>query len=264
MTPGNRARICPSCRRRVVGSCSQCQAQRQPKPRRNRVGYGRREADRRADTVRAWVERNGWVCPGWRRDSHESQELTADHVDPLALGGPQSGELAVLCKTCNSAKQEQLPPPVHTGFTLTVVAGAPCAGKNSYVREHAGPLDLIVDYDALATALQVAGLSHGHVDAHKVFVWEARDAVLERLRLGGHGVRHAWVIASAPKRKDRERLRHRYGAEVVVVMSPEEVCLRRAMNERPADWCGYVRSWFRDYEPDPRDEVVHGYVTAGV
>lgn len=206
------------------------------------------------------MERNGWVCPGWRRDGHPSRELTADHVDPIALGGPQGGALAVLCKSCNSAKQAQLPPPEIPGLTLTLVAGPPCGGKNTYIRARADPDDLVIDYDALAVALQVSGETHGHVEVHKPFVWEARDAVLERLRLGGHGVRRAWLIASAPKRKDRERFRNRYGARVVVVHSPEDVCLRRAMGERPGDWHAYVRNWFRDYEPDPRDEVVKGYI----
>jgi predicted kinase len=255
-------RICPGCRRRVIGKCVTCQpfsAGKPAKPRASRQGYGRREADRRHDTVRAWVERNGWVCPGWQRERHPATDLTADHIDPLGLGGPQGGELAVLCKSCNSAKQDSLPPPEVPGLTVTLVAGPPCGGKNTYVLSQAGPADLVVDFDALAVALQPKGSTHGHVEAHKQFVFEARDAVLERLRLGGHGVRAAWVIASAPKKVDRERYRRRYGARVVVVSSPEEVCLRRAMGERPGDWYGYVRDWFAAYEPDPRDVVVRGF-----
>lgn len=259
-------RICPGCRRRVTGKCPSCNASKPPsapsKPA-NRIGYGRREADRRNDTVRAWVDRNGWLCPGWKRDAHSAKDLTADHVDPIGLGGPQSGALEVLCKSCNSAKQDSLPPPELAGLTLTLIAGPPCGGKSSYLLAHAQPTDLVVDYDALAVALQPAGTTHGHVETHKQFVWEARDAVLERLRLGNHGVRRAWVIASAPRKADRDRYRQRYGAQVVVVLSPEEVCLRRAMGERPGDWYGYVRNWFGSYEPDPRDTVVRGYDPGG-
>lgn len=262
-------RICPTCRRTVTGQCELCDqnprefrapvsAPRQGSKRR--AGYGRREADRRNDTVRAWVERNGWNCPGWKRAAHPAQDLTADHLDPPGLGGAEGGPLAVLCRSCNSAKQDSLPPPVTPGFVLTLIAGPPCGGKNTYLAGQAGPQDLIVDFDALAVALQPSGRSHGHVAAHKPLVCEARDAVLERLRLGGHGVRRAWVIASAPRRADRERYRHRYAARVVVVMSPEEVCLRRAMGQRPDSWAGYVRDWFAAYEPDERDELVDGFV----
>lgn len=255
-------RVCPGCRQRVTGKCLRCNASSaSPAPKRQakRAGYGRREADRRHDTVRAWVQRNGWTCPGWKRDPHPAKDLTADHVDPLALGGPQSGELEVLCKSCNSAKQAFLPPPVIPGLTLTLVSGPPCGGKSTYVKTHAQPTDLIVDYDALAVALQPAGSTHQHVEAHKHLIWEARDAILERLRLGEHGVRNAWVIASAPKKADRQRYRQRYGAQVVVVMSPEEVCLRRSLGERPGDWYGHVRDWFASYERDERDRVVDGF-----
>lgn len=250
----------------MIGKCDVCEQPKaaQPPPlRASRAGYGRREADRRKDTVRAWVERNGWVCPGWNRGEHPAKDLTADHVDPLGLGGPQTGALEVLCKPCNSAKQDSLPPPQIPGLTVTLIAGPPCGGKSSYLLAHADPTDLVVDYDALAVALQPAGASHGHIETHKQFVWEARDAVLERLRLGNHGVRRAWVIASAPRKADRNRYRQRYGAQVVVVMSPEEVCLRRSLGERPGDWYGYVRSWFSSYEPDARDTVVHGYDPEG-
>lgn len=257
-------RICPGCRKPVRGKCLSCNASRSPDaPKRTqakRAGYGRREMDRRHDTVRAWVQRNGWVCPGWRRDTHPAKDLTADHVDPIGLGGPQDGALEVLCRSCNSAKQASLPPPAVPGLTLTLVAGPPCGGKSTYVRTHAAVSDLIVDYDALAIALQPAGATHQHIEAHKHFIWEARDAILERLRLGGHGVRTAWVIASAPKRADRDRYRNRYGAQVVMVWSPEEVCLRRSLGERPEDWFGHVRGWFASYERDDRDLVVDGFV----
>ena len=64
------------------------------------------EQQRRARTVRAWVQTHGLWCPGWRRDPHPSSDLTADHVTPVAAGGREDGELAVLCRPCNSAKRD--------------------------------------------------------------------------------------------------------------------------------------------------------------
>ncbi|UBU10018.1 AAA family ATPase [Nonomuraea gerenzanensis] len=141
-------------------------------------------------------------------------------------------------------------------MTVTLVAGPPCSGKSTYVREQALASDLVVDYDALAAALRVDGELYAHLDSHRPFVTEARDAVLDRVVLGNHGVRRVWVMASAAKRAVRESYRRRYGAAVVVVWAPEEVCLRRAMGERPAAWWGHVRGWFEAYEADERDLVV--------
>jgi hypothetical protein len=205
------------------------------------------------------VEQYGWVCPGWQRDAHPAIDLTADHINPSAAGGRMGGPLRVLCRSCNSARQAELDTPVVPGLTLTLVAGPPAAGKNAYVRGHAGERDLVLDYDALAAALQVGGTGlYEHVEAHKPMVCEARDAVLDRLVLGNHDVRCVWVISTAPKRAVRESYRRRYGAHVVVVLAAEEVCLRRAMGERPMEWRRYVREWFDDYEPDPADQVVKG------
>ncbi|MEV4173996.1 AAA family ATPase [Nonomuraea sp. NPDC049709] len=248
-------RICPGCRQRVVGKCPICD---QPGPRRlrQRAGYGRDERRRRADVVRVHVEQHGWVCPGWQRAPHASEDLTADHVQPTARGGDPAGPLRVLCRPCNSARRAELDTPQLVGVSVTLVAGPPCSGKSSYVREHALASDLVVDYDRLAAALRVDGEMYAHLDSHRPFVAEARDAVLDRVILGNHGVRRVWVMATAAKRAVRESYRRRYAADVVVVWAPEEVCLRRAMGERPQAWWGHVRGWFAAYEPDERDTVI--------
>jgi len=45
-------------------------------------------------------------CPGYQRDPHPAIDLTADHIVPLAAGGAplDIGNLAVLCRSCNSTK----------------------------------------------------------------------------------------------------------------------------------------------------------------
>jgi HNH endonuclease len=255
-------RICPGCRRRVVGKCATCDAARpaaKQKPKAKDPTYGLRERNRRSDTVAAWVAMHGWVCPGWQRPEHPAEELAADHIIARRLGGPQDGPLQVLCKSCNSAKGANLPTPIVAGLAVILVCGPPCGGKNRYVREHAGSGDLIVDYDALAVALQLGAKSHQHRDAHRPFIAEARDAILDRAMMGNHGVRRIWAIHGGAKRIDRDHYRRRYGAHVVLIHSPEDVCLARAQGQRPGDWTRYIRRWFSQYEADERDEVVRGH-----
>lgn len=64
----------------------------------------RAEQERRSAAIRHHVAIHGWTCPG--DDSHVSHpctDLTAHHVDAVALGGNPHGELAVLCRSRNSA-----------------------------------------------------------------------------------------------------------------------------------------------------------------
>lgn len=257
-------KICPGCRLPVRGQCPRCDQggrRRVVAGPRSRQGYTRRERIRRADAVRAHVEQHGWVCPGWQRDPHPAENLTADHIVPTGLGGEQSGELRVLCRSCNSARGSSMADKRAPGLEVVLVAGPPCAGKNRYISEYADHDDLVLDLDALSEAMSLAG-TYEFIEAHLPIVTEARDAALERLLLGNHKVRRCWVISTAPERKRRAYYRQRYGARSVVLWWPEETCLLRAMNERPPQWQEYVRRWFDRYEPDPADEVLRSWQAA--
>jgi hypothetical protein len=69
----------------------------------------RHERNRRSETVNAWVQANGWLCPGWRRPPHQSHDLTAAHAVPVVHGGG-NGPLTVLCRACNSRQATRLTP----------------------------------------------------------------------------------------------------------------------------------------------------------
>lgn len=84
------------------------QAHERQRQRRKRIvrPYTWTEQQRRAKAVTDWVDTNGWLCPGYNRAPHESDDLTADHVHAVAAGGPEAGRLQVLCRSCNSAKRD--------------------------------------------------------------------------------------------------------------------------------------------------------------
>lgn len=72
-----------------------------------RPAYDYKERKRREAAVAAHRKDWGEVCFGWRRKPHPTSPdnpLTADHVKSVAAGGLESGELSVLCRSCNSAK----------------------------------------------------------------------------------------------------------------------------------------------------------------
>ncbi|MCM2580457.1 AAA family ATPase [Streptomyces meridianus] len=179
-----------------------------------------------------------------------------DHIRPHR-GDEQlafdRGNLQALCKPCHDAKTAR-----ETGFAgggrkqagaarITLVCGPPCSGKSSYVREHAERGDLVIDWDALAVAL---GSSHGHdhPPALRPFIAEARDAVTARLDRA-HNLTAAWIIATAPRQSDRERLAP--GADVVLLATPEDECTRRARRDgRPHGTIEAIESWWRTYRAD--------------
>jgi len=129
----------------------------------------------------------------------------------------------------------------------TLVTGAPCSGKNTYVDQNKQPGDLVVDYDAIMAVLSGHDV-HQHSAAIRSYAYDARDAVIKRwMRKRDLSI---WVINSAPKRSMREYYRGQ-GFVVVTMDAGLETCLARARAERPAAWQEYVRRYFREYEPDP-------------
>lgn len=128
----------------------------------------------------------------------------------------------------------------------TLVCGPPCSGKTTYVQKMRSPGDLVIDFDAIILALGGAH-NHDHPDALKRYAFEARDHVLSEYNKRRDT--NAWVIHTAPLRNDRERMR-KLGYRVVLLDTPRDVCLKRAREERPAEWVGYVSRWFERFQPD--------------
>jgi 5-methylcytosine-specific restriction endonuclease McrA len=179
-----------------------------------------------------------------------------DHIRPHR-GNEQlafdRANLQAMCKPCHDAKTAR-----ETGFAgggrrlqhtarITLVCGPPCSGKTTWVHEHAEPGDLVLDWDALAQAL---GSPHPwqHPPALRPFIAEARDAALARLDRA-HNLSAAWIIATAPRQADRDRLAP--GASVVLLATPEDECVRRARRDgRPADTIEAIEAWWRTYRAD--------------
>lgn len=97
------------CRELTTASrCPDCAAgveRGRTRDKRERRPYTNAERQRRAAAVAAHVAEHGNWCPGWGpARAHESDDLTADHLVPVAAGGAEDGPLGVLCRTCNGRK----------------------------------------------------------------------------------------------------------------------------------------------------------------
>ena len=117
---------------------------------------------------------------------------------------------------------------------LTVITGAPCAGKSTYAQQHAMPGDIIIDYDLIAQALG-SPATHGH-EPHTVEVAAAAwSAAIDRaLKEHARGCR-AWIIDTAPIAYRRRRYTET-GARIVHLTADRDELHRRADAGRPPTW----------------------------
>lgn len=88
-----------------------------------------RDRRRRKATVRAHRDRHGEWCPGYGRPAHRASDLTADHRREMQEGGSPAGELAVLCRSCNSRKAKRTQDRLSNGRSS--LAGRPPGGYPS-------------------------------------------------------------------------------------------------------------------------------------
>lgn len=120
---------------------------------------------------------------------------------------------------------------------MTVIAGPPCAGKSTYVRDNAQPGDIVVDFDRLTNALTVGGVQGQDysVSSGWVATGARRGAIRSALALDGPDV---WVIETDGDLGDWP------DAEIVVLDPGQRVCLARASVERPARIVSVINEWY--------------------
>lgn len=132
---------------------------------------------------------------------------------------------------------------------VVIVAGPPCSGKSTYVREHAAPGDLVVDFDALAIE---AGSSVSHV--HRAEFKEAAGVRVAELLAeveAGHHPR-AWIIRTTVDPDLVDRL----GARVVVLNPGRDTLVARAeARGRHTDYTVRVIDWWLAEHADAAESL---------
>lgn len=144
---------------------------------------------------------------------------------------------------------------------VTIVAGPPGAGKTTWVQQRMKWGDLIVDVDALFSALSALPWYEKPGELLP-FVIEARDAVISLLQRRPNNVRAAWIITSEPSPSERAKLAQRIQAHAIVVLTTSATeCLKRIANDerRAASaiaWSDVIHRWWELYKPAQGERVI--------
>lgn len=125
-----------------------------------------------------------------------------------------------------------------------MVTGPPAGGKSTWVRGHARPGDVVVDYDLLAAAL--SGPSSGnpwdHPEAVRQVAYRARTAAIRE------ALRHTtstdvYVIHSMPKPEWLATYAE-HDAQVITIDPGRDVVMARIAAERPASARAVATRWY--------------------
>lgn len=122
---------------------------------------------------------------------------------------------------------------------ITVVTGPPCSGKSTYVRTHARPGDVIIDFDTMAQAFG-SPTPHDHSQATRhVTIMARRAAIAAAVTVTAVDV---WIVDC---NISRERLTayQRVGARIVGLDVDKAELHRRAGAERPSLWHRLIDEW---------------------
>ncbi len=129
-------------------------------------------------------------------------------------------------------------------MALFLVIGPPAAGKSTWVREHAKPGDITIDYDALACTLAVHGDDpHQHPDHVRAVTKAARQAAIDAaLAITAADV---YVIHSTPSPALLARYQQ-HGAQVITIDPGYDIVMARCKAERPWRIHQAAKRWYSE------------------
>lgn len=186
------------------------------------------------------IVENDWEC-----HAHHTVELTMANVNDHTIS--LNPDLIMLVHhKCHNEIHERWG---TKGRRVFLVVGAPCSGKSTYVKQVAGPHDLILDIDNIWEAISGTGFRHAKSERIKRVVFSVWDNLLDSVKTRNGDWQTAYVITTAPMLMDRERMINRLGCEVIHIDTDKVTCINRATNGRPKDFIKYIEDYFEKYQP---------------
>lgn len=124
---------------------------------------------------------------------------------------------------------------------IHVITGPPCAGKSTYLKEHAKDGDLKVDFDRIAKTLG-ATESHNAEGIVKKAAFAARDAII-KVAIDNPD-EESWIIHTQPT-DDQMKAYKDAGSDIIVLDPGKDECLARAeRDKRPQQTIDAINRWY--------------------
>lgn len=126
---------------------------------------------------------------------------------------------------------------------LFLVTGPPAAGKSTWVRQHAKPGDITIDYDAIAAVLTPLDSGERKYSAAVAAATKAARRAAIDVALEFRNETDVYVIHATPS-EQMLRFYRRLGARVVVVDPGEATVLKRCREQRPWQMQKVAKRWY--------------------
>ena len=127
-----------------------------------------------------------------------------------------------------------------------IVHGAPMSGKTTWAEENATKDDLIISMDRIWQMLSVKG--EDKPDRLRSTAFSIRDALYDIVKYRQGKWQNAFIIQSAPRIGDRERLKARTGAdEFIHIDTDKDTCMGRTLG-KGSDIRNYIIEYFDSYQ----------------
>lgn len=188
------------------------------------------------------------LCDKPGLEVHHKEHLTPNNIDDPNISFNWDN-LQLLCRSCHNAIHEKewemtravrrKSRPTMNGLTFDdngnlieeknvyIVWGSPASGKTTYVKEHKGKYDLIVELDPLIGAISMTD-GKTLTEDYLPFALELRDTLYRLIEQRKYHFDKAWIIAGLPNKAERLALQSKLKAELIHIDTPIEICLKRA------------------------------------
>lgn len=204
------------------------------------------------------------------------------HVIPLTPNNINDANITVnwdnlkwLCKDCHFIEHRKLilekfekarrakKTTVRNGFyfdsngewvrmSVYIVWGSPASGKTTLVSERMTPGDLVVDLDNLKQAISLQPTFDAAPGILKIAL-SLRDYLYELIAARAVDCPHVWIIATLPRRSEREELAAKLDAELIHCPADYHECIRRAGEDNSRRdktlQRAMIDKYFEQYEP---------------